>query len=1175
MKTSCYFLSIQKRLLVFLILLFLFRTLDCLATNTLEPSKRSCIIHALQKIIDNPSQPKKIESFDDLLEAFSHGLIPDLTQPTHRDAFEVYRRLKLGNPNTELNPDSFEELKKILQENPGLSKDVFRNYKLLIREKIYPVTSELESFSKTQITKAGQIRANLFKIDFNSGYWKKIFQYDENSKIIKKPKTDLSQLTVKNINKSLSREEIKKIKKKQSQDWIDFLNSKLPLELRKELLDSTQPTRVRAKILFQILSTEREQMASLPSAEQKDLRPISQAIIDLIHTIGFHDEILVQGLKSSDGMERLNSYRKILDERDRFAIELGFEDHFAQVIQKIGSPFGIQAPTGIASANGILETLQKLEQKVIEGIQIKKESATQTWKVRHLSLIESPFRSCLGGSDCSSRTYFSRALDPNYHYFTLTDESGVSSGQITIVLGEGKRQDMKGSETVKAGFIDKIQNVPHALLPQMIEGIRRSLNEKGYILIIPDDLGNHNGLSNEELTRIFVSKSIQTNLNQSIIDFKPHSHSYNFINKFSRADDGLTSKEVLPLNLTDETEILSDHLSVPWKLSTENEELDLHKIIMKSANLSRSTKLEDRLRYIPTMRSIISAGVEADPNFESNLWKWLSDAKEPFQLRKQALIYFWLEKGNSLSNLLISFDEQDKIQLLQNLLETPKYREKILYNKKEILNLAVETRRNKKIRQIFLNSYLDNRKDQLQALVDPILDARDLSDNNVKALIDEIKFNWNQMNLEGFLKIQKLIENTSLEKWLTSKTFEVFNSNLNTETTLGRVLLKCFSTPSSNDSFSLKLGNQLVTQLNLNPMQKSLVSQAFQDIIKTQTNDSNSHDFLKAVEIWMKDKNIKPELKMRFLLTSWGIPQRTQNLSYEVLQKMIPSDQLKEVMEKLDQISNVRVFQKLAEKSKNQAAIELGKLESFEFHPFSPSTQEEKQPLKTLVSYYINKEEFKDSYRVTLTQPFEIQTTPVTQLQWALVMGENPSSIQEGSFNLRIAEREIPMNPNQKVDQISSEDIDHFIEKLNELDPSYHYRLPTEAEWEYAVRTGKNTDSSIHNEEEDTLSVLGWEPSSSEQVPKEVATRPANTNGLYDTRGNIWELVQDYYSEFKAGDFFDPKGPSEGKYRVIRGGYQNKDLQEIASLPRGSASTNMRFSTLGFRLVRTLKSRTE
>ena len=130
-------------------------------------------------------------------------------------------------------------------------------------------------------------------------------------------------------------------------------------------------------------------------------------------------------------------------------------------------------------------------------------------RVRSLSIHEAGFRSVLGGNDCSSRTYFFKALNPNYNYFTQTDSHHRSDGHATIVLGEA--QDANGGASQTA-FLDKLQNVPNASISAFLEAVRQSVSEKGYALGIPEDVGNENGLSNESVTRQFVHDEILSKL---------------------------------------------------------------------------------------------------------------------------------------------------------------------------------------------------------------------------------------------------------------------------------------------------------------------------------------------------------------------------------------------------------------------------------------------------------------------------------------------------------------------------------------------------------------------------------------------------------------------------------------------------------------------------------------
>ena len=236
--------------------------------------------------------------------------------------------------------------------------------------------------------------------------------------------------------------------------------------------------------------------------------------MDLIHSVGFFDPVIQSDLKSRDGLERLLAFRKILSERDRFAMELGFEQHYAQVLRDLEVPF----PSGFNGEGRLAEKLQALEDHLMDNAQVIEDVHSRK-VIRHLSFTESPFRSCLGGSDCSSRSYFDKALDPNYHYFTLTDDGGNSSGHITVVLG---RAESRGQEE-KVAFVDKIQNVNNEDIAMMIEGVRRSVEEKGYSLVLPKGLGDHNGISNSGATRHFIQKNIAVDKTQLLENFLPPS----------------------------------------------------------------------------------------------------------------------------------------------------------------------------------------------------------------------------------------------------------------------------------------------------------------------------------------------------------------------------------------------------------------------------------------------------------------------------------------------------------------------------------------------------------------------------------------------------------------------------------------------------------------------------
>jgi formylglycine-generating enzyme required for sulfatase activity len=177
-----------------------------------------------------------------------------------------------------------------------------------------------------------------------------------------------------------------------------------------------------------------------------------------------------------------------------------------------------------------------------------------------------------------------------------------------------------------------------------------------------------------------------------------------------------------------------------------------------------------------------------------------------------------------------------------------------------------------------------------------------------------------------------------------------------------------------------------------------------------------------------------------------------------------------------------------------------------------------------------------------------MQVTPVTQRQWLLVMGENRAKFKAGG----------ELNLDRPVETVSWNDAQEFIKKMNELDPNYNYRLPTEAEWEYAA--GKDPDE---------FSVYGWYDENAGSQTHDVAGLKPNEHGLHDTRGNVWEWMQDWYGDYPAGNVIDPSGPSSGKWsRVIRGGGYDADAPLLKAACRNAAVPLLGDENVGFRLAR-------
>jgi formylglycine-generating enzyme required for sulfatase activity len=159
-------------------------------------------------------------------------------------------------------------------------------------------------------------------------------------------------------------------------------------------------------------------------------------------------------------------------------------------------------------------------------------------------------------------------------------------------------------------------------------------------------------------------------------------------------------------------------------------------------------------------------------------------------------------------------------------------------------------------------------------------------------------------------------------------------------------------------------------------------------------------------------------------------------------------------------------------------------------------------------------------------------------------------------------------NPDRPVEHVSWEDVQQFIQVLNAREGSERYRLPREAEWEYACRAGSTTAYSF-GDDEGQLGEYAWYKENSRGEPHPVGRLKPNAWGLYDMLGNVWEWVQDWYGEYTAETVKDPQGPQPREDRVNRGGSWVFDAGWCRSAIRGHVTPNHRADDLGFRLLRT------
>ena len=201
-------------------------------------------------------------------------------------------------------------------------------------------------------------------------------------------------------------------------------------------------------------------------------------------------------------------------------------------------------------------------------------------------------------------------------------------------------------------------------------------------------------------------------------------------------------------------------------------------------------------------------------------------------------------------------------------------------------------------------------------------------------------------------------------------------------------------------------------------------------------------------------------------------------------------------------------------------------------------------------------------HTVTLSQPFYLGKYEVTQAQWQAVLGGNPSWFDNCGGNC-------------PVETISWDDAQKFIDELNRREGGETYRLPTEAEWEYAARAGTQTAYHFGNAVSE-LQRYAWYGDrggffSSGTGPHPVGQKRPNEWGLYDMHGNVWEWVADWYGAYPRGAVTDPRGPWTGTNRVARGGSWHFNAHYCRAADRFSGSPVIRNHNQnhGFRLART------
>jgi formylglycine-generating enzyme required for sulfatase activity len=209
--------------------------------------------------------------------------------------------------------------------------------------------------------------------------------------------------------------------------------------------------------------------------------------------------------------------------------------------------------------------------------------------------------------------------------------------------------------------------------------------------------------------------------------------------------------------------------------------------------------------------------------------------------------------------------------------------------------------------------------------------------------------------------------------------------------------------------------------------------------------------------------------------------------------------------------------------------------------------------------------------RVAVDRGYWIGVHEVTWGEWTQVMKGTPeydawsrASLQFGIGGFFSG---AARDPNRgPVVLVSWSDADAFCRRLSERENAT-YRLPTEAEWEYACRA-KSTTEFFFGDDAGKLGDYAWYSDNSGNKTHPVGQLEPNSWGLYDMHGNVWEWCQDWFGEYPSNPVVDPKGPDKGEYRVLRGGSWYGDARYVRSANRGRYSPGLRDYDIGFRVAR-------
>jgi formylglycine-generating enzyme required for sulfatase activity len=1161
------FQKLQNILRIFLLLFFLHSSTahavifcEWIFGNKVKQSETQTTNHSLQT--------RKSESIQDL-KSFSKAMTEGmLLNPGQADLFEVYRKSFFGDPKTSVDNKTLQSVTDILEKHPELEKPHFREYEIYQVEKIYEAPESLKNYLNSQFKTAGQIRSNLFQIEANLGFWKKVLDFHEDS-----------------IPEGITKEQQKKyliLSKLKFEKYLNRMISKTNRDLLSDLKSENEDYQKKAKSLYATLKYIQEWMEK----KGRNTQIIRQAMVDLVNTVGYGNQATQVLLKSKNALDNLEGLKKILDERDSIAMDLGYDGHF----QELQRSLKIQFPTGYSKNESPFINIQKLEQEVLVGNHTSK--ATEIIRVRSLSIQEAPFRSCLGGSDCSTRTYFDKALDPNFNYFTLTDSENHSNGHITIVLGTAQNTLTGKNENV--AFIDKLQNISNQQIPLFLKAVALSLEDRGYKLGIPESVGNHNGLSNMDTTRHFVNQEILPHLRVVWNKFVPHKNKYAFRNQYSRAYDSLNIK-ILDEQLWKSLPILRDaqiKSGKQYARSLAPSDLNKNELISGILKLKKSSDSQVLLKYISSysvIEELEKLNLYSLKDFLKDLIQFVDNKSLDFNVRKQALLNDFIYFNHEfvyLFNRLKVFNVSERIQILS---EINQWKNSSNSQKKGCFEILKKFQYEIETPTTSSTGTTNQTKLNVQDFFQKMYQFLDLKKSNNPIDLENY-FSQKHLALQleslGLLKENDYSE--LLDKTIANKKF---NLKLRQSAFSEKIILKIDHISESSTITKLDLSEftpEEIRQISLefkswalskNPQfiiyfekisqfwTESIVEGDLQALIGLQQlnlfniNNKNGSGFSPIVlAAFNEQKNI-----IEWLLHHPDLDLTSRDIhGYNDVEKirLLGKVEIANLIESQRPESKGRSFE-VKERHEDGSPI-------YSFVKIPSGTFMMGNAVKT---------------KVSITQPIEMMSTLVTQQIWKDVLEFHslPSGLNKSPSKFSGSSRPVEMVSHSEIEtwiehlNILSKDSNPELQKeLSQLFPGHQkediYSLPTEAEFEYVARVrGISSGDYLFENKSPKFEEYAWYAINSNGQTHPVGLKkPIFINGhpIYDIQGNVseWMYYQPRHPLRELDEF--PRPGISGSQVPIRGSNYFFSGTQLKNGFHYSFSSGNKYSSVGFRLVR-------